>query len=59
MDAAAAHDIDGRLHKLADPAAQGDEFHQAEARILKVEEQIDVAGRAGLAPGDGSEQKQP
>ena len=58
MNAASAHDVNGRMQEFADLSAKSDEFHKAEATVLKVEEQVNVACRPSFAARDGAEQKQ-
>ena len=44
MDASTARHVGLHLEQIADPLLQGDQFDDAEAGVVEIEEQIDVAG---------------
>jgi|SRR5450631_3908566 hypothetical protein len=59
MQAGARHHVGSRAEDIADPILDVDQFDQIEARVVRVEEKIDIAVRSSLLAGDGAEQIEP
>ncbi len=59
VEAGARHDVDLCSENVADLIMNVDQIDQAEARVVGIEEQIDVAGRPRLIPCDRPEQVKP
>jgi hypothetical protein len=59
MQAGAGHDIGFRPEDIADAILDIDQFYQTETWIIGIEEEVDIAARSGLPPGNRAEQLQP
>lgn len=56
VEAGAGHDVGFHAKDGGYLFLDTDEFDQAEARVVRVEKEIDIAVRGGLLAGDGAEQ---
>ena len=56
VEASAGHDVGFHAQDGGYLVLDIDEFDQAEARVVRVEKEIDIAVGGGLLAGDGAEQ---
>jgi hypothetical protein len=59
MQTGPRHHIGFRPEDIADTIPNNDQLDQAEPRVVRIEEEIDIAVRSGFLPGDRAELVQP